>query len=176
MTSFVPCIGCGQQLHITAPTCPKCGAPQSTTSSNPAPHKGVPKAATTEDLKDIDLNLTSLPVSDVWKHRFALIAKSDGVGPEAGIPLTGSEKRQIMNNWVAFFLGAAYYLYLGMWKKAISIGLLSLLAAFGIANAMSAMGMEKQLLFAALVPSAIFSFRANRDYYTKVVLGDNGWF
>src|SRR5580765_8015062 len=28
MTTFVYCRGCGQQIHSTAPTCPKCGAPQ----------------------------------------------------------------------------------------------------------------------------------------------------
>lgn len=29
MTSFVHCRGCGIEIHETAPTCPKCGAPQS---------------------------------------------------------------------------------------------------------------------------------------------------
>lgn len=28
MSNFVHCRGCGQQIHETAPTCPKCGAPQ----------------------------------------------------------------------------------------------------------------------------------------------------
>jgi hypothetical protein len=28
MSSFVHCRGCGQQIHESAPTCPKCGAPQ----------------------------------------------------------------------------------------------------------------------------------------------------
>lgn len=28
MTTFVHCRGCGAQIHETAPTCPKCGAPQ----------------------------------------------------------------------------------------------------------------------------------------------------
>ena len=28
MTNFVHCRGCGTQIHETAPTCPKCGAPQ----------------------------------------------------------------------------------------------------------------------------------------------------
>lgn len=29
MTNFVHCRGCGHQIHETAPTCPKCGAPMS---------------------------------------------------------------------------------------------------------------------------------------------------
>lgn len=28
MSEFVLCIGCGATIHKTAPTCPKCGAPQ----------------------------------------------------------------------------------------------------------------------------------------------------
>ena len=28
MTNFVHCRGCGEKIHETAPTCPKCGAPQ----------------------------------------------------------------------------------------------------------------------------------------------------
>jgi len=29
MTTFVHCRGCGEKIHESAPTCPKCGAPQS---------------------------------------------------------------------------------------------------------------------------------------------------
>ena len=28
MTTFVHCRGCGEKIHASAPTCPKCGAPQ----------------------------------------------------------------------------------------------------------------------------------------------------
>ena len=28
MTTFVHCRGCGEKIHESAPTCPKCGAPQ----------------------------------------------------------------------------------------------------------------------------------------------------
>lgn len=44
MTTFVHCRGCGHQIHVTAATCPKCGAPQqlpgapsALTSTSPAP-------------------------------------------------------------------------------------------------------------------------------------------
>lgn len=33
MSDFVSCVGCGATIHKTAPACPKCGAPQVTTSS-----------------------------------------------------------------------------------------------------------------------------------------------
>lgn len=37
MTTFVHCRGCGTQIHETAPTCPKCGAPQFIAAPAPAP-------------------------------------------------------------------------------------------------------------------------------------------
>ncbi len=40
MTSFVHCRGCGIEIHETAPTCPKCGAPQLLATS-PATRKSV---------------------------------------------------------------------------------------------------------------------------------------
>lgn len=50
MSSFVHCRGCGQQIHETAPTCPKCGAPQnlvtatvgSTVPTSPSTYAQVP--------------------------------------------------------------------------------------------------------------------------------------
>ena len=36
MTNFVHCRGCGHQIHETAPTCPKCGAPQTPAGQGPA--------------------------------------------------------------------------------------------------------------------------------------------
>jgi predicted amidophosphoribosyltransferase len=35
MTNFVHCRDCGHQIKETAPTCPKCGAPQATAAQDP---------------------------------------------------------------------------------------------------------------------------------------------
>lgn len=42
MTNFVHCRGCGHQIHETAPTCPKCGAPQVTATASAAPSAAAP--------------------------------------------------------------------------------------------------------------------------------------
>jgi len=53
MSNFVHCRGCGHQIHETAPTCPKCGAPQAVTAqaplaaqasagSSPGPYGSIP--------------------------------------------------------------------------------------------------------------------------------------
>lgn len=44
MTTFVHCRGCGTQIHETAPTCPKCGAPQFVAAPAPSP-PAAPMAA-----------------------------------------------------------------------------------------------------------------------------------
>ena len=45
MSDFKPCRGCGAQLHVTAVTCPKCGAPQAVTAaSQNAPASALPTA------------------------------------------------------------------------------------------------------------------------------------
>lgn len=42
MTTFVHCRGCGHQIHETAPTCPKCGAPQRLSGAAGAPTLVIP--------------------------------------------------------------------------------------------------------------------------------------
>ena len=46
MTTFVHCRGCGLQIHETAPTCPKCGAPQMIVSTASVPVGAKPASAT----------------------------------------------------------------------------------------------------------------------------------
>lgn len=46
MTTFVHCRGCGHQIHETAPTCPKCGAPQAVAA--PALAAATPSPPATE--------------------------------------------------------------------------------------------------------------------------------
>lgn len=36
MSDFIACVGCGATIHKTAPTCPKCGAPQASTTKTTA--------------------------------------------------------------------------------------------------------------------------------------------
>lgn len=42
MTNFVHCRGCGHQIHETAATCPKCGAPQAIATQAPPATRASP--------------------------------------------------------------------------------------------------------------------------------------
>ncbi|MDP9996470.1 hypothetical protein J2W28_006951 [Variovorax boronicumulans] len=79
MTTFVHCRGCGVQIHETAPTCPKCGAPQHLAGASGAAVTGA---------------LTS-PPSDYaktqwYRRRWFLIVSLMTIAPVAAlIALTG---------------------------------------------------------------------------------------
>ncbi len=65
-------------------------------------------------------------LSEKWLRRFAVIDKAGRERvrwwrwPEAK-QLTAKEKRLITLNLWAFVFGPFYYLYLGMWRKAITL-------------------------------------------------------
>ena len=47
MTTFVHCRGCGEKIHESAPTCPKCGAPQALAAAvSPRPGAAGPSGGT----------------------------------------------------------------------------------------------------------------------------------
>ncbi|SDI59282.1 zinc ribbon domain-containing protein [Variovorax sp. OV700] len=62
MTNFVHCRGCGHQIHETAPTCPKCGAPQ-VIAAQAAPSAMAPLAS----------SLASYGPIPWYRQRWALI-------------------------------------------------------------------------------------------------------
>lgn len=45
MTTFVHCRGCGEKIHESAPTCPKCGAPQGSATAVSLPTLAAAKGA-----------------------------------------------------------------------------------------------------------------------------------
>lgn len=51
MTSFVHCRGCGTEIHETAPTCPKCGAPQNIGNASGAAVQPMRESKTARDAK-----------------------------------------------------------------------------------------------------------------------------
>ena len=168
MTNFVACVGCGHQLHYTAPTCPKCGAPQAVAS--------VSAGASRTEQQQSTPGTASVDVSEGWKEKFALIEKAGGPGMPNKASLTRDEKWAIKANWLGFFLCALYYFYLGMWKKAITYTVLGLLLTFALAILFEVVlewpGGSKYLF---LIVPALFMERTNRDYYKKVMQNDNGW-
>jgi hypothetical protein len=147
------CQHCGSQASETTDFCYNCGA-------------------------DVAAATIALPaISDAWRTRFALLHKAGGAAMPQSIELTLGERATVRFNLPAFVLGPVYYAAMGMWKKGVTLALLScglillarlLLGTLGLAHSgFTAM--------AWLIPPLLYATRANIDYFTRVVLHDDGW-
>ena len=127
-------------------------------------------------------------VSDSWKEKFALMERIKAKKEEmknnpnltykeaiAGARVSFRDRLRADFNFFALLFGPFYYLTKGMWKKAISYTVVTvlmislfiiILESFGVSNADRA---NNGGAFG-------FAIMANRDYYKKIVLGQNGWF
>jgi len=118
--------------------------------------------------------IDALSVSAAWKQKFRLIEK-------AGLPkpnlkaLSMGERVRVGFNVMAFLFGPIYYLAKGMWKKALSLLLVSLSIVVALSAVLHLAGLDRMAHAVSYGMAGFFAARANLDYYRKLVLGDNGW-
>lgn len=152
------CEQCGAQPGAGAAFCNRCG--------NAVTASGIPEKELSE-------------LSEKWTRRFAAIEKAGGERtrwwrwPEAK-QLTGKEKRLITSNLWAFVFGPFYYLYLGLWRKAITLSFVALLIDFILDMAGDALNVPVDH-FLWIVSAVMFRQCANVDYYRKAVLKRREW-
>lgn len=120
-------------------------------------------------------NIADLPVSDTWKTKFMLMEKAGGVKMPQHKALSGGERMKISFNVLAFLFGPFYYMAKGMWKKAITLFVVSLaiVVLLEILLEMAGLGRFGKALTYGV--AAVYAVRANIDYYKKMVLRQNGW-
>lgn len=170
------CEQCGTQLGERAAFCAGCGKEASAVASAGMCERASRQAFT---------GSAGIPTDDVsgysekWRQRFAAIEKAGGERvrlwrwPEHK-QLTGKEKRLITSNLWAFVFGPCYYLYLKMWRKAITLSLLALVIDAILAVAGDALDVPVDR-FLWIVSAIIFRQCANVDYYRKTVLKRREW-
>jgi hypothetical protein len=112
-------------------------------------------------------NIADLDVTDAWKEKFAIIQKAGGPRLPRFKDLTMGEKWKIFS-LLGFFFGLFYYLYLGMWKKALLYT--GIAAALMITLELAGLGKIGGGISMAV--GALYGTMTSRDYYNKVVLGD----
>jgi hypothetical protein len=147
------CQHCGSQASDTTDFCYNCGA-------------------------DVSAAAIALPaISHAWRTRFALLHKAGGAAMPQSIALTLSERATVRFNLLAFVLGPVYYAAMGMWKKAVTLALLSCVLIALARLLLGAVGLAHSGLAAMvyLVPPLLYATRANIDYFTRVVLHDDSW-
>jgi hypothetical protein len=147
------CQHCGSQASESTDFCYNCGA-------------------------DVTAAAIALPViSAAWRTRFALLHKAGGAAMPQSIALTLAERAAVRFNLLAFVLGPVYYAAMGMWKKGVSLALLSTLLIVLAQVLLGAVGLRHSGFgaMAYLIPPLLYASRANIDYFTRVVLHDDGW-
>jgi hypothetical protein len=152
------CRGCGKEIHETALTCPHCGAVV-VKEASPATSSSPPIATPI--------------ITEAWQKVFDLLEKAGGPKQQKINELAFSERRRVVFNVWGFLFGPFYYLAKGMWKKAIVLFALCVVAVAIVSIICEAMGVSDFITY--FISSAVFGTRANIDYYKKMVLGDDGW-
>jgi uncharacterized protein DUF2628 len=133
-----------------------------------------PKAKVDAGLSIADIG--SLPVSDSWKRKFKAILKAGGPNLPDIKNLTSEERKAIPTfNVLAFLFGPFYYLFKGMWKKGLTLFVLCFIGILILDAVMGLVGLGNFTRATGFAAAAVFGALANRDYYTKMVLGQNGW-
>ena len=134
-----------------------------------APPKAIVDAG---GVADID----SLSVSDSWKRKFKAMHKAGGPSLPNFKHLTGDERKDVSHfNVLAFLFGPFYYLVKGMWRKGLTLTVLCLAGVFALDFVMVLVGLGSFTRASSFAAAAVYAALANRDYYAKMVLGQNGW-
>jgi hypothetical protein len=145
--------------------------------SQPTPNPFAPPQAPVSDVPAPQTGnaIDELPVSDSWKTKFHLMEKAGGVKMPHFKALSFGERMKVGFGILPFLFGPFYYLAKGMWKKAISLFVVCLVAIVILEIVLEMAGLgrfSKSLVYGA---GAVYASRANIDYYKKMVLGQNGW-
>jgi len=171
------CERCGTQLGTGAVFCSSCGKPIGAAAAVPLAGLGgtfepasLPPAAAPDDLAGL---------SEKWRLRFEAIEKAGGARARwwrlpGARDLTWKEKRLVTSNLWAFVFGPLYCLYLGMWRKAITLTLVVLVidVILGMAGDALNVPLDKSLW---IVSALTFKQCGNVDYYRKTVLKLREW-
>lgn len=120
--------------------------------------------------------IDTLPVSAKWKARFHAIHRAGGPRLPHFKDLPASERNLVFGfNVLAFLFGPVYYAVMGMWRKGVSLLLLCVLVATMLHSLFTAFGWDQLARAVPYGMGAVFSLRANMDYYKHCVLGDRNW-
>ena len=116
-----------------------------------------------------------LDVTDKWKRVFHLIAIGGGPSLSNAADLSRGERMKVKLNVLAYIFGVLYYIAKGMWRRGLTLLLISNMIAFAIAFVLAVFGMMNLLPASQWIAAVVFAVRANRDFYRYKVLGENGW-
>ncbi len=128
--------------------------------------------------KAITPSLESMNLSPKWRERFMFFEQNGAPSApsfQTAYKALPYKKKLLINiNFYAVFFGPIYFLILGMWKKALTILGLAVLAGVlgGVIEAFIKIDTTRGLGIAIGIMAGM---TANYSYYCKTVKGENGW-
>lgn len=135
-----------------------------------------PRSHVADDRGKKEVDIDALDVSEAWKKRFKWLRKAGGPSMPKLKTMSKEERRGYSHfNILAFLFGPFYYLFKGMWKKAITLFSVCLLAVIILELILTSLGFAALGKILGYGVAVVFAVRANIDYYKKMVLRDNGW-
>jgi hypothetical protein len=116
-------------------------------------------------------------LSASWQRRFSLIKQAGGPELSSIQTLSAGQTFRLWFNFLALLFGPLYYICMGMWRKALALTALIVLATIALAFIALLLGVDEKALsrMGAYCGPVIFCLRANIDYYKRMVLQENGW-
>ncbi|WP_417276524.1 DUF2628 domain-containing protein [Castellaniella sp.] len=113
-------------------------------------------------------------ISKGWQKRFSLVEKAGGPKLKEARNLPFGERCSVSFSFLAFFFGPIYYLIKGMWRKAITLLGIGLVAVIVLEFVLGLFNLPSEIISSFVIPM-IFATRAVPDYYKKVVEGKDDW-
>lgn len=156
------CTKCGNAIVVTEKFCANCG--------NAVHKQNAPQNLSS---KQASFEATPNDLSGAWKNKFRLIQAAGGPKLSKIKELPMSERQTVVFNIWGMLFGPLYYLYLGMWKKAIPLFCLTIIGLMVLEMLFRKFGIRPTAL--NFVGGMLFAVRVNVDYYKNIVLRDEGW-
>ncbi len=146
-------------------------------NGNPAAHGADPLAAAATATASPTTSPLPPDLPDVWKKRFALIERAGGLKMTRFKDLSFGERMRCNFNLLAGLFGPIYYATKGMWKRGLTYVGLGLAGIIMLETLITLAGFGHVLDGVHYTGAwiGLFGYQANRDYYKKIVLGDNRW-
>ncbi len=134
-----------------------------------------PPSAVLEHVDPDTADLSNIPVSEKWRERFRLIERAGGVKLPKIKELPFGQRMKVLFNVFGVLFGPFYYCAKGMWKKGLALFVVCTVVAIIAVVALDFAGLDSLSNSVGFGVAAIYAFRANIDYYKKMVLEQNGW-
>lgn len=124
--------------------------------------------------------MSNKELSPKWKARFEHIEKyieqKDNITRKEKSKLYRELPFSVRFNFFAFFFTIFYFLFLGLWRKGLSLLAISFVILFGIEIILQILEIDTAIINGVSIAlGALYASTANTAYYYHIVKGSKSW-